>query len=193
MPALASSKHVVVAPATKALQDQLANKDLPLVASGLGQLGALGGAEGSFELFCRQRLVELERLGEQQRIDAPLGDEAPTEGQPPQPEAPDDKGASRAPPPGAWGEVRRLVEWAASTASGDRAELDFEPSSQAWSSLSVAADEYPGARRCPSGGECFAEAAGRGPLRPTSSLSTSIFSVPTCAPGARCFPSTRPS
>jgi ATP-dependent DNA helicase DinG len=160
VPAIASSKHVVVATATKALQDQLANKDLPLVASGLGRSVRWAVLKGRSNYLCRQRLVELERLGEQQRIDAPLGDEAPTEGQPPQPEAPDDKGASARPAARRVGEeVRRLVEWAASTASGDRAELDFEPSSQAWSSLSVAADECPGARRCPSGGECFAEAA----------------------------------
>ena len=34
--AVSSHKRVVVATATKALQDQLANKDLPLVARGLG-------------------------------------------------------------------------------------------------------------------------------------------------------------
>jgi ATP-dependent DNA helicase DinG len=37
VPALLSGKKVVVATATKALQDQLAEKDLPLVERGLGQ------------------------------------------------------------------------------------------------------------------------------------------------------------
>ncbi len=37
VPAVSSHKRVVVATATKALQDQLANKDLPLVSRGLGQ------------------------------------------------------------------------------------------------------------------------------------------------------------
>ena len=55
--------------------------------------------------------------------------------------------------------MRRLAAWAGSTTSGDRAELDFEPSNAAWSSVSVTSEECPGARRCPSGHECFAELA----------------------------------
>jgi len=167
VPAVASSKRVVVATATKALQDQLANKDLPLVARGLGRPVKWAVLKGRSNYLCRQRLYETERLGDQQRLDVP----ADLERQ--EAEEADDVGA---PGPPAWGasaagssragtarrvgeEVRRLVDWAASTVSGDRAELEFEPSNAAWSSLSVSADECPGSRRCPSGGECFAEAA----------------------------------
>ena len=56
-------------------------------------------------------------------------------------------------------ELLHLVDWAATTETGDRAELDVEPSERAWSAVSVSAQECPGAARCPSGGVCFAEAA----------------------------------
>src|SRR5271165_1182948 len=174
VPAVASGQCVVVATATKALQDQLANKDLPLVARGLGRPVHWAVLKGRSNYLCRQRLVELERLGEQQRLDAPFGGELTEVDQPADPSglavaergAPEpSRGRRRAAPQRAVAarkvgeEVRSLVEWARSTGSGDRAELSFEPSAAAWSSLSVTADECPGSRRCPSGGECFAEAA----------------------------------
>jgi ATP-dependent DNA helicase DinG len=168
VPAVSSHKRVVVATATKALQDQLANKDLPLVVRGLAHPVKWAVLKGRSNYLCRQRLEELERLGEQQQLDAPF-DVGPGM-------APDvetfDAGATEAEhvarPSGSaraiatrriGEEVRLLAIWAASTDSGDRAELEFEPSVPAWSSMSVSADECPGARRCPSGGECFAEAA----------------------------------
>ncbi|MGO9583505.1 MAG: ATP-dependent DNA helicase [Acidimicrobiales bacterium] len=169
VPAVLSSKRVVVATATKALQDQLANKDLPLVARVLERPVRWAVLKGRSNYLCRQRLLELERLGEQQRMDAPFDAELPEGEQPvgPTGSGPADGAGARRPSGSAGAvsarrvgeEVRRLATWAGSTTSGDRAELDFEPSSAAWSSLSVAADECPGSRRCPSGGECFAEAA----------------------------------
>ena len=76
VPAVDSHKRVVVATATKALQDQLANHDLPLVARGLGRPVKWAVLKGRSNYLCRQRLHEFERLGEQQRFDAPL-DAAP--------------------------------------------------------------------------------------------------------------------
>jgi len=163
VPAVSSHKRVVVATATKALQDQLANKDLPLVSRGLGQPVKWAVLKGRANYVCRQRLHELERLGDQQRLDAPdlatdaeaVDLESLNAGNDAAP-----RGSARAVTARRIGaEVRRLAAWAESTSSGDRAELSFEPSVQAWSSVSVTADECPGARRCPSGGECFAEAA----------------------------------
>jgi ATP-dependent DNA helicase DinG len=163
VPAVASSKHVVVATATKALQDQLANKDLALVARGLGRPVRWAVLKGRSNYLCRQRLHELERLGEQQRMDAPGGLEPIGAELAPGPDAergPARGGSARTATARQVGEeVRRLVQWAESTTSGDRAELDFEPSALAWSSLSVTADECPGSRRCSAGSECFAEAA----------------------------------
>ena len=51
------------------------------------------------------------------------------------------------------------MAWADVTTSGDRAELDFEPHYRAWAAVSTSARECPGAFRCPSGHECFAEEA----------------------------------
>jgi ATP-dependent DNA helicase DinG len=57
------------------------------------------------------------------------------------------------------GQVARLLAWAEDSKTGDRAELSFEPSPAAWSSVSVGSDQCPGAKECPSGQDCFAEAA----------------------------------
>ena len=51
------------------------------------------------------------------------------------------------------------MAWSQTAASGDRADLSFEPSDRAWNMLSVGPRECPGAFNCPSGGRCFAEAA----------------------------------
>ena len=126
VPAVSSRKRVVVATATKALQDQLANKDLPLVARGLGQPVKWAVLKGRSNYVCRQRLHELERLGDQQRLDAPFERAARLVA---------GRGAVRrcaAEPPGATSvraarqgrlaarrigeEVRRLAVWAESTA-----------------------------------------------------------------------------
>jgi ATP-dependent DNA helicase DinG len=56
-------------------------------------------------------------------------------------------------------ELLRLIEWGTETESGDRAELAFEPSSNAWAALSMSARECPGASRCAIGEACFAERA----------------------------------
>src|SRR5439155_13283264 len=61
---------------------------------------------------------------------------------------------------GAFGqEIIRLLKWAKTSKSGDRAELDFEPRPRAWAQLSVTARECPGAIKCPQGESCFAEGA----------------------------------
>ena len=51
------------------------------------------------------------------------------------------------------------MAWSQTSASGDRADLSFEPSDRAWNMVSVGPRECPGAFNCPSGGRCFAEAA----------------------------------
>jgi ATP-dependent DNA helicase DinG len=59
VPALLSGKKVVVATATKALQDQLAEKDLPLVERGLGQAFSYAVLKGRSNYICRQRVGEV--------------------------------------------------------------------------------------------------------------------------------------
>ncbi len=155
VPLALSGVKTVVATATKALQDQLAEKDLPQVEAGLGLPVPLDFAvlKGRSNYICRQRVAEMGSGG----IQAELGDEGSgradeAEGaEGPQPEA--------ATPEGLVEEVRRLLAWSQTSASGDRADLSFEPSDRAWNMLSVGPRECPGAYNCPSGGRCFAEAA----------------------------------
>jgi ATP-dependent DNA helicase DinG len=166
VPAALSDKKVVVATATKALQDQLAGQDLPLVDGGLGLPRPLDFAvlKGRSNYICRQRVAEVGAGG----VQPELGEQGPPDllGADGLDEASDD-GAGRAgggrgraaAPEGLVDEVRTLVAWSQKSATGDRADLSFEPSDRAWNMLSVGPRECPGAFNCPSGGECFAEAA----------------------------------
>src|SRR3982751_5026183 len=69
VPALLSGKRTVVATATKALQDQLAEKDLPFLAQHLGRPVRFAVLKGRSNYVCRQRLTEMGRSG----ADAQLG------------------------------------------------------------------------------------------------------------------------
>ena len=139
VPALAADSRVVVATATKALQDQLATKDLPfLAAAGVGGNDGVRWSvlKGRNNYLCMQRLREVQGGTEGQ---LELEGLAPT----------------------ARAEIVRLAAWAGESETGDMAELDWAPSDQAWRSVSVGSDECPGAERCPSGEICFAELARR--------------------------------
>ena len=161
VPAALSGKKVVVATATKALQDQLADKDLPLVESGLGLPVPLDFAvlKGRSNYVCRQRVAEVGSGG----IQAALGDQATRADEVEGSEGPAEPAELAEPadgrPGGLVAEVRRLVAWSQTSGTGDRADLTFEPSDRAWNMLSVGPRECPGAFNCPSGGSCFAEAA----------------------------------
>jgi ATP-dependent DNA helicase DinG len=147
VPSILSGKTVVVATATKALQDQLAHKDLPFLQEHLGRKFEFAVLKGRSNYLCMQRLRELGVEGEQMSLE-----EAELEL----------TSSSRPSVASRLGEqVLRLKEFAGETETGDRAELSFEPEPRAWSLVSVTADECPGARECPSGGECFAERARR--------------------------------
>jgi ATP-dependent DNA helicase DinG len=160
VPAALSGKRVVVATATKALQDQLATKDLPLVASGLQRKQPLRWAvlKGRSNYICRQRLVEMEQAGRQGSLED-LAAASPGRRSNSSNNNNNSSSSSRSGGSSIGDQVGRLVEWSATTATGDRAELDFEPHPTAWSAVSVAPDECPGAHRCPSGADCFTERA----------------------------------
>lgn len=154
VPALALGARVVVSTATKALQDQLAHRDLPLLANTLGARFEFAVLKGRSNYVCLQRVKEISSGGQQ----LGLGDQ--------------DR-----PAPGGVGplgrEVQRLVSWASRAGTGpggrdrpvlftgDRAELAWEPSDAAWAQVSTGWRECPGAAECPSGDSCFAEAARR--------------------------------
>jgi ATP-dependent DNA helicase DinG len=138
LPALVSGRKVVVTTATKALQDQLADKDLPFLAEHLGEElpepPTWAVLKGRANYVCLQRVREVQG-GEQLALD--VGPRPPA------------------------AEVAELVAWAGRTESGDRAELDREPSPRAWAAVSVGPRECPGAGNCPKGTDCFAERARR--------------------------------
>jgi ATP-dependent DNA helicase DinG len=134
VPSVLAGKRVVVATATKALQDQLASKDLPFLEEHLGAPFDWAILKGRSNYICLQRVREVQATDNGQ---LEIEDLAPTVKL----------------------EVKRLSEWAGTTRSGDVAELDWMPSDKAWQSVSVGSDECPGATRCPMGPSCFAEGA----------------------------------
>ena len=126
VPAALSGKKVVVATATKALQDQLAEKDMPLVEAGLGLPVPLDFTvlKGRSNYVCRQRVAEVGSGG----VQAELGDQAAgradeTDGAGgADGAASSDTGAGTEtevdegpPPEGLVEEVRRLVAWSQRT------------------------------------------------------------------------------
>jgi ATP-dependent DNA helicase DinG len=135
VPAILSGRRVVVATATKALQDQLAGKDLPFLARHLDVPFEAAVLKGRSNYVCRQRLQE--HAG---GVDAQLS-------------------LTEQLLPSAKADVERLARWAETSDTGDQAELDWAPSPAAWQAVSVTAEECPGASRCPFGHQCFAEDA----------------------------------
>src|SRR4051812_28799745 len=136
VPAILSGRRVVVATATKALQDQLAGKDLPFLARHLDVPFEFAVLKGRSNYLCLQKAAE---FGQQEQGAMEL----------------DDLESSLR------SELVSLLAWAKTSATGDRAELPVEPTPKAWSSVSVGAEECPGAARCPMGEQCFAESARR--------------------------------
>lgn len=134
VPALLTHQRVVVATATKALQDQLAGKDLPFLEEHLGTPFEWAVLKGRSNYVCLQRLRELSQAGEGQL------------------ELEEMAGTTKV-------EIKRLAEWAATTRTGDLADLDWSPSDSATRAVTVGSDECPGATRCPLGQPCFAEGA----------------------------------
>jgi ATP-dependent DNA helicase DinG len=134
VPAIASGSRVVVATATKALQDQLAGKDLPFLQRVMATPFDWAVLKGRSNYVCLQRLRELHAEGagqlELEGLSATIREE-----------------------------LTRIATWVGTTETGDAAELDWSPSDTAWRSVSVGSDECPGKERCPLGDACFAVAA----------------------------------
>jgi ATP-dependent DNA helicase DinG len=164
----------VVATATKALQDQLAEKDLPQVAAGLGVPLDCAVLKGRSNYICLQRVAEVGTGGIQPELDEPLeADRGESgsgsganggvdgrdrrDGRDGGPSGP--TGSSRPAPEGVVDQVRSLLAWSQTTKTGDRGDLAFEPSDRAWNMVSVGPRECPGRFNCPAGDRCFAEAA----------------------------------
>ena len=140
VPALTSGKRVVVATATKALQAQLVDKDLPRLVAALapvlGRTPTYALAKGRGNYVCLQQVH-----GGPGRARGRAG-----------------RGCSTGPRRSLGTQVVRLREWAEETESGDRDEVPFPVSDKAWRQVSVSARECLGSK-CPDRVDCFSEKA----------------------------------
>ena len=138
VPAVVSGRRIVVSTVTKALQDQLSQNDLPLLASALNPTLerplTWTVLKGRSNYLCRQRIAE---LADQKQSRLELDDVSPR----------------------TKSDIKKLIEWSQITETGDEGELDWQPQRTAWSKVSVTSEECPGASRCPQGESCFAERA----------------------------------
>jgi len=138
VPAINSGKRVVVSTYTKALQDQLAKHDLPLLASALepiiGRSIDWAVLKGRNNYLCAQRISEI-REPKHHKLD--LNEFSPQ----------------------VQSDIDKLVKWSEDTSTGDAGDLTWTPRDMAWKQVSIGSDECPGASRCPSGDVCFAERA----------------------------------
>ncbi len=135
VPAIVSGGVVVVSTATKTLQDQLANGELPFLAANLGRPVTWAVIKGRQSYLCMAKLTER------------FGDDLDREPDPTLfPGADDD-------------DLRTIAPWARTQPTGDRDDLEIPVSDTAWYEVSVSGMECPGAASCPQGGSCFAEAA----------------------------------
>lgn len=138
VPVALSGKKTIVATATKALQDQLAGKDLPFLSERVPGGVDYAVLKGRSNYLCLQRLEEAEA---DDRLGLDLDDNAA--------KASLDTDL-----------LERLRAFAATTETGDRTELP-EIDDRTWRLVSVGRDECPGAGRCPVGDDCLAERARR--------------------------------
>ncbi len=134
VPAALSGARVVVATATKNLQDQLALKDAPHVARHVPGV-RVAVLKGKQNYLCRNRVSSLAG-GAQFALDD-----------------------GTAVPKNVSDQMRRIVRWAGETTSGDLDELPFEVDARARRALSVTPQECLHRSKCPQGPTCFAEVA----------------------------------
>jgi ATP-dependent DNA helicase DinG len=134
VPAVMSGERVVVATATKNLQDQLASKDAPQVAAHVPGV-RVAVLKGKQNYLCLNRAQSLSG-GAQLSFD---------------------DGAEM--PRGVADQMRRILRWGNDTKTGDLDELPFEVDSRARRALSVTPQECLHRAKCPQGQNCFAELA----------------------------------
>ena len=129
VPALASGKRVVVSTGTRALQDQIARHDVPLLRSILARPFSAVVLKGVANYACRRKLAELAA-----------------------------RNATRAAPDVS---IEALVDWAAHTETGDRAEVEWlAESAPLWADVTTTPDARIGPR-CPHFTRCFVTQARR--------------------------------
>jgi ATP-dependent DNA helicase DinG len=129
VPALASGKRVIVSTGTRALQDQIARHDVPLLRSILARPFSAVVLKGVSNYACRRKLAELAT-----------------------------RNASLAAPDVS---IAALLDWAADTGTGDRAEVEWlAESAPLWADATTTPDARIGPR-CPYFERCFVTQARR--------------------------------
>ena len=176
------SRPVVVVTASKALQDQLATKDLPFISEHLGVPFDWAVLKGRSNYLCLQRLRENAQgtAGSKRGKPKATGNDDAGQGVL-------DLGvtALNELPAETRAEIKRLTDWAAVTGTGDQSELDWSPSERAWAEVSVGSEECPGGQRCPMGAECFAEAArARAAQADVTVVNTYLYGLDVASDGA---------
>jgi ATP-dependent DNA helicase DinG len=129
VPALASGKRVVVSTGTRALQDQIARHDVPLLRSILVRPFSAVVLKGVSNYVCRRKLAEL--------------------------------GATNAARKTPDVSIEALVDWAADSETGDRAEVEWlAEAAPLWADATTTPDARIGPR-CPYFERCFVTQARR--------------------------------
>jgi ATP-dependent DNA helicase DinG len=133
IPALLSGKRVVVSTGTRALQDQIARHDVPLLRSILARPFSAVVLKGVSNYVCRRKLAELAARSAARAA----------------PRAPLDMSISA------------LVDWSADTETGDRAEVEWlAEAAPLWADVTTTPDARLGPR-CPHFERCFVTSARR--------------------------------
>jgi len=129
VPAVASGRVVVVSTGTRTLQDQLFQRDIPLLSSVLGRPIRAALMKGRENYLCLHRLQE---TAAQRSLSALGGDVALEESR-----------------------LERIRAWASETQTGDRAELEDLPEPwRPWEKIDARADTCLG-QRCEQFDACF--------------------------------------
>lgn len=134
VPAVLSGEQVTIATATKSLQNQLADVELPFLAEQLDVPVTWSVVKGRQSYVCMAKLVE--------RHGPDLDDTGPVE--------------MFADPAE---ELAAVAKWIRSGGSGDRDDLPTAVPDETWRRVSVSGMECPGKAQCPQASRCFAEAA----------------------------------
>src|SRR6188508_1253598 len=125
VPALLSGKRVLISTGTRTLQDQLFNKDLPLVAGAIGVPARVALLKGRSNYLCSYRLAQLGQAAGQRSLVAPKDRT-----------------------------LARVERWALSTRSGDLAEVpNLGDSHPLWPQITSTRENCLGSR-CAHIGRC---------------------------------------
>jgi len=155
VPALLSGKRVVVSTGTRALQDQIARHDVPLLRSILARPFSAVVLKGVSNYVCRRKLAELgARNATRVTPDVSLDERRRVLG----------GGAPDGLAGGAGGhprEIEALIDWANETETGDRAEVEWlAEGAPLWADVTTTPDARIGPR-CPYFERCFVTTARR--------------------------------